>query len=107
MTARIESEAGWTPGPWLCQSPDDDGSISIIGDNLGGLVGAAHCWPTEVDAGGSDRVRANARLIAAAPELVEALRNLTNAAGATTGFASPMILKDAQRILARIEGRDA
>ena len=66
----------YTPGPWLCQTPHEDGSITIIGDNLGGLVGAAHCWPTEVETGGSDRVRANARLIAAAPELLEALEEL-------------------------------
>lgn len=35
-------------------------------------------------------------------ELMRVLRNLTNAAAGTTGFASPMFLKDAQRLLARV-----
>jgi len=70
---------GYTAGPWLCQSPEDDGSITIIGDNLGGLVGAAHCWPTEVDTGGSDRVRANARLIAAGPTMADYIRKRAEA----------------------------
>lgn len=99
----------YTPGPWLCQTPHEDGSITIIGDNLGGLVGAAHCWPTEVETGGSDRVRANARLIAAAPELVEALRGLVDA------YTDPeagerdrrLAIEDARALLARIEGGEA
>jgi hypothetical protein len=47
------------------------------------------------------------RMREAAPELVEALRNLANAAAATTGFASPMFLQDAQRLLDRIDGEQA
>lgn len=51
-----------------------------------------------------DNSRANARLIAAAPELLEALENLANAASATPGFASPMFLKDARAAIAKARG---
>ena len=64
--------AGATPGPWECQSTQREGhdlGVSIIGANLGGLVGYALPWPTEIDSGDYSRVEANARLIAAAPDL--------------------------------------
>lgn len=71
LRASIRNAA--TPGPWFCQSPDEDGTIFVIGANLGGLVGAALCWPTEAETGGSDRVRANSHLIAAAPVMLATL----------------------------------
>ena len=95
--------SGHTPGPWVCQPAEDDGSICIVGANLGGLVGAAHCWPTEIDAGGSDRVRANARLIAAAPELLEALTAMV-ALLEDDGWSWPQQLADARALIAKIEG---
>lgn len=70
-----------TPGPWLCQPTNIDGpdyGVCIVADNLGGLVGAALPWATEIDSGDMARVEANARLIAAAPELLEALRAAEN-----------------------------
>lgn len=51
-----------------------------------------------------DVALANARLIAAAPELLRALENLANAASATSGFASPMFLKDARAAIAKARG---
>jgi hypothetical protein len=72
-----------TPGPWLCQAIDVEGpdyGVSIAAANLGGLVGAALPWPTEIDSGDMARVEANARLIAAAPELLEALEELSDRA---------------------------
>lgn len=65
-----------TPGPWERQSMDDDGAVSIIGADLGGLVGAALPWPTEIDSQDFSRVEANARLIASAPDLLEALKQV-------------------------------
>lgn len=65
-----------TDGPWLLQTPEEDGSITIIADNLGGLVGAALCWPTEVETGGSPRVIANARLMRSAPDMLKALNEV-------------------------------
>lgn len=65
----------WTPGPWLMQQPERDGAIFIVGDDLGGLVGAALPWPTEAEQGGSERVKANARLMVAAPDLAEVVQS--------------------------------
>ncbi|MDR3502908.1 MAG: hypothetical protein P4L79_10020 [Legionella sp.] len=66
-----------TPGPWEVQPIEEDGfekgSAFIIAANLGGLVGAAHAWPTEIDSGDWSRVKANATLIAAARTAIPAL----------------------------------
>jgi hypothetical protein len=66
-----------TPGPWETQAIEDEGEmrgcITIIGSNLGGLVGAAMPWPTELDSGDFSRVEDNAVLFAAAPDMLAAL----------------------------------
>ena len=70
-------KGGHTPGPWECQATDREGpdfGVSIVGSNLGGLVGYALPWPTELDSGDYTRVEANARLIAAAPGLLGSLQ---------------------------------
>lgn len=64
-----------TLGPWKFQYTDESGECFIIAENLGGMVGAALPWPTEIDARDFRRVIANARLIAAAPELLECLKD--------------------------------
>lgn len=65
MRAGLE---GVTPGPWFAEDvslqPDDVGSAYIVAANLGGLVGAAHSWPTEIDDNDFERVEANAAHIA-------------------------------------------
>ena len=67
-----------TPGPWEAQQITDEGEerglAFIVAANLGGLVGAAMPWPTEYDSGDFSRIKANARLIAAAPALLEACK---------------------------------
>ena len=71
-------DAKHTPGPWmsqgLCYEGEERGSCCIVGENLGGLVAAALPWTTELDEGDFPRVEANARLIAAAPDMLAALR---------------------------------
>jgi len=56
---------GVTPGPWSFQYTDESGECFIISENLGGLVGAALPWPTEIDDRDFRRVISNARYIAA------------------------------------------
>lgn len=48
--------------------------------------------------------RANARLIAAAPELLDALQNMVNVSRSVSGF-SPMMREHAERVIAKAEGR--
>jgi hypothetical protein len=67
-----------TPGPWeaignLVRSPMDKESGSGVM-----LAECADRWFLKVN---SDEAKANARLIAAAPELLEALQNLLAVAG--------------------------
>ena len=66
-------EAKHTPGPWFTHR---DGFSSVyVEARVGGgmLQEVACCGPTNE---GSDQQEANARLIAAAPELLDALRGL-------------------------------
>ena len=66
-----------TPGPWFAE--DDNGSWSIHSDHdtLGGCIAVAYSF----------RAEANARLIAAAPDLLAALRLIVHIADDPTAFA--------------------
>jgi len=61
------SNAQHTPGPW----ERDDGYIVSLHNHE--KIATVHDWTTEDE--DIDRAKANARLIAAAPELLEALEN--------------------------------
>jgi len=63
-----------TAGPWKFTYTDESGECFIIAKNLGGMVGAALPWPTEIDARDFRRVIANARLIAVSPELLSIVK---------------------------------
>ena len=54
-----------TKEPWEVQPSHEDSALFIIGSNLGGLVGAAHGWPSEIESGNHSRIEANARRIVA------------------------------------------
>lgn len=71
--------AAHTSGPWelngvIDEAGDEAGAQFIVGGKFGGLVGAAMAWPTELDSGDFSRVKANACLMASAPELLDALK---------------------------------
>jgi hypothetical protein len=76
METMMNTEAMHTPGPWGFQYTDESGECFVIAKNLGGMVGAALPWPSEIEARDFRRVVANARLIAAAPDLLAALMDL-------------------------------
>lgn len=66
-----------TPGPWMLE-----GSWSIDSDGLGGWVSTIHPSPLfalDPILGTPESIIANARLIAAAPELLKALTELLDA----------------------------
>ena len=65
------SDTQYTPGPWVV-ADDGDGLIYVLTEDEG-LVADAHD-PSFID---DEVAKANARLIAAAPELVEALEKMT------------------------------
>ena len=69
---------------WAWASPDKLDSKAFISGHVDGL--------NYLD---------DLRLIASAPDLLEALENLANAARATPRFASPMLLAEADKAIAR------
>lgn len=73
-----------TPGPWAAEPADMFGDHNIVrGDSDEALAVAAVVSNMRP----ADQVEANARLIAAAPDLLEALRSLVGNAGALAAFA--------------------
>lgn len=80
-----------TKGPWRVDGPN--GYINQIG--IGPSIGAAY--------GAGEEVKANARLIAAAPELLEALLDLYNALDSCIEL-TPKVLAKARAALAKARG---
>ena len=90
----------YTPGPWWVEIGDEDGDYS-------------HIWPTihsesreivgtEGLYGDLEEDKANARLIAAAPELLEALQYLMVASGEQLTSA----FEQAQEVIAKVTGKE-
>ena len=101
--------AEYTPGPWIVGCQND--ALFVIAGRAPSLNND-HPWhdaprvalakvygPSEGDCLPID-ADTNARLIAAAPELLEALQFLADVARSTRGF-SPMALKQADRAIAK------
>ena len=81
------SKAQYTPGPWTITvyPPDDYGAEDLCAYIDGNRKHVAHCMPPD---GTSTELRdANARLIAAAPELLEALKLIANAENSALDLA--------------------
>ena len=72
-----------TKEPWEVQPSHEDGALFIIGSNLGGLVGAAHGWPTEIESGDYSRIEANARRIVSC---VNAMQGIPDPAAFVAAF---------------------
>ena len=68
-----------TKGPWELATMSGTDLPAIIGGKPGPIIAEITKW-TSVGQSDPDTIQANARLIAAAPELLEALRDLLYAA---------------------------
>lgn len=95
-----------TPGPWVADNGEGYGEADIwriqppIGSNVK-IVAEMICDSAEAEA--------NARLIAAAPELLEALRLFLayNDQGAPLSFDTDAMWAKARSVVAKIEGGEA
>jgi len=89
-----------TPGPWNLGPPTPDGTIPIIGDVCRPIVAVVrNPFRHEV----SEQLRADARLIAAAPDLLATLEQI--AAGA---YANHQLAGDIARVaIAKATGGEA
>ena len=88
-----------TPGPWEMRGPCASGRYSVIHNGPLFYVG---------DAGEPGDGEANARLAAAAPELLEALREIHNAIADGDGDYSPSgdWFKQTAAIIAKATGQE-
>jgi hypothetical protein len=86
-----------TPGPW-----NDDAGLGIVRADM--LIVATASGPNETDAVSSIAQRdANARLIAAAPDLLEALRGMADEA--YHGVKAQLWMTKARAAIAKAEGK--
>ena len=75
-----------TPGPW--QSHSDEDHLTIIGDIDGPMDDGQYTYVTVATVEPGDEAHANARLIALAPELLEALIELRIASSTAALWAA-------------------
>lgn len=95
-------KTGFTPGPWLWQG-EDDTSVRIFSKTDEHALAVVHSyWNGK---GPSRQARnANGRLIAAAPELYEALKEFIGAVDSGTTFADQSVIQAARSALSKVEG---
>ena len=89
-----------TPGPWVCQTQANGSSIRhpVILSDDGAVSTAQWCDNTQ-------KTNANARLIAAAPELLKALRYIAGMALADEPRDLPTIAETARSAIAKATGQ--
>ena len=95
------SETAHTPGPWKADrnyGPEWSGLSWHIMDVNDDFIATLFCWP-------EPRQAANARLMAAAPELLEALLALVAEARVNMRGGKGHLLDDAYAAIAKAEGR--
>lgn len=120
MTEQIVNQVSHTPGPWIAsmQVARDGQELGWIIDTLGprgGRIGWASRAYADTNTGArldgveGNESEANARLIAAAPELLAALRDLCDAIPDETIADDPPLgvwVTQARAALAKAEGRE-
>ena len=98
-----------TPGPWQAvKSFDPDFSFAICAQPHPALRGFTHIIAGIRETDDAEAAEANARLIAAAPELLEALKTLDNIERGMQGWhedAKANVWARARAAIAKAEGR--
>jgi hypothetical protein len=102
------SKTTWTPGPWLILTAKGYPyaiQASHVSPNTPGVIRDITRWAA-ISMPSSKEGQANARLIAAAPEMAEALEALASAFISHTQWSGepPNEVVNARAILARING---
>lgn len=97
-----------TPGPWQLVGPDEFGDYTVNTESDPTAIAAVVNGNWLAMGGLTDRHAANARLIAAAPDLLEALRGLyldlvANDQDGLIEHVEPM--RRALAVIARVEGQ--
>jgi hypothetical protein len=91
-----------TPGPWEYEKPDENGN-AVVGVELeneaDGFSIAVVC------SGSPDQTLADAALIAAAPELLDALRSIVNTCNVRIDDPRIKYFDEARAAIAKAEGR--
>jgi hypothetical protein len=93
----MNSKGNWTPGPWEL-GPAIDSRKVFSGDSV-----IAEAWPTTIN---MDEAQANARLIAAAPDLLHNLEVVTERLTAWMTISDPDDVTDDDR-QALVDSRNA
>ena len=114
-----ETKSTHTPGPWTARTPQlgqagPGDSIEVYTEAPGVGINTSHHGYRTIAicshrdrrfAGSYDERSANARLIAAAPEMVALIqRYLTDGGFSDWSLKEPQFIRDARALLARIEG---
>ena len=97
---RSKTGGNWTPGPWKVEEPFVSIGRWDIKNNEGNEV-------TKIWAKGSNRAEANARLIAAAPDLYEACKTALTVTGGSKNWdgLTHGFLVEIEKAVAKAEGR--
>lgn len=96
----MQNETKFTPGPWFTKR-EGWSTVYVEARIDGGMIQeVAACGPTDA---GQDQQQANARLIAAAPDLYEALESLVDEV-TNHGEADGAILDSARAALTKARG---
>lgn len=99
----------WTPGPWHChRNPDFWEFGSDEHGQLGDVCASAFSVEGWAPVNAEEVMEANVRLIAAAPELYEALKDLVEeTADMLTWGCEPDVIRNARAALAKAKGEGA
>jgi hypothetical protein len=103
----VRVQATHTPGPWLAREyANDEGGVWIdcdawTGDKRRGTAVAGTLATAHKSGTGDGNVGANARLIAAAPELLAALEAVIDTANSAGGIPNPFVVEQARKIIAK------